>query len=208
MPCRNQTCLSPHRPVDIVRLVTRSLTVIAVAAALTGWAAAWVPTATAAEATLSGNAAARADRVRELPTLESRMLAAINNLRRSQGLVPLRPSRALAAVAHQQSASMAEHGFFAHASFNGIPFWQRVETKYPKPASGSWEVGENLVWGSPRLSARRALELWLESPPHRKNLLQRGWRELGIGAVHATAAPGVYDGLDVTILTVDFGVRR
>lgn len=198
----------------LARLVTRSLTVIAVAAVFSGLAAAWVPTATAAEATLSGNTTravstgARVDRVRELPALESRLLVAINDLRRSEGLVPLKPSRALAAVAHQQSASMAKHGFFAHASFNGLPFWQRVETRYPKPASGSWEVGENLVWGSPQLSARRALDLWLESPPHRKNLLQRAWRELGIGAVHATAAPGVYDGLDVTILTVDFGVRR
>jgi uncharacterized protein YkwD len=193
--------------VGITRLVTRSLTVIAVAAVLVGCAAAWVPTAAAAEETLAG-APARVDHVRALPRLESRLLLAINSLRRSQGLVPLRPNRALAAAAHQQSVSMAQHGFFAHASFSGMPFWQRVETKYRKPTSGSWEVGENLGWGSPRLSARSALELWLESPPHRKNLLQRDWRELGIGAVHASSAPGVYDGHDVTILTVDFGVRR
>jgi uncharacterized protein YkwD len=188
--------------------VTRSLTVIAVAAALAGPAAAWVPTAAASEATLSGRAVAHVDRVRTLPRLETRLLLVINELRRSEGLVPLRPSRALSAVAHEQSVSMAEHGFFAHASFNGLPFWQRVETKYPKPTSGSWRVGENLVWGAPQLSARRALELWLESPPHRKNLLQPSWRELGIGAVHAAEAPGVYEGLDVTIMTVDFGVRR
>jgi uncharacterized protein YkwD len=47
----------------------------------------------------------------------------------------------------------------------------------------------------------------MDSPPHRKNLLTPGWREVGLGAVRALGAPGVYRGLDVTILTADFGVR-
>jgi hypothetical protein len=34
------------------------------------------------------------------------------------------------------------------------------------------------------------------------------WREIGVSAVHENAAPGVYKGLDVTIVTTDFGVRR
>jgi uncharacterized protein YkwD len=49
--------------------------------------------------------------------------------------------------------------------------------------------------------------MWLDSPPHRKILLTSAWREVGLGAVRALAAPGVYKGLDVTILTADFGVR-
>ena len=39
-----------------------------------------------------------------------------------------------------------------------------------------------------------AVEMWLKSPPHRKNLLTPAWREIGIGGVHALAAPGVYRG--------------
>jgi hypothetical protein len=34
------------------------------------------------------------------------------------------------------------------------------------------------------------------------------WREIGVSAVHEAQAPGVYQGLDVTIVTTDFGVRR
>jgi uncharacterized protein YkwD len=64
-----------------------------------------------------------------------------------------------------------------------------------------------MVWASPGLSADQALEMWLNSPPHRKNLLTPAWREIGLGAVRALAAPGVYQGRDVTILTADFGVR-
>ncbi len=58
------------------------------------------------------------------------------------------------------------------------------------------------------MSARLALELWLASPPHRANLLSPRWREIGLGAVHAFVAAGVYEGRAVTILTADFGVRR
>jgi uncharacterized protein YkwD len=48
----------------------------------------------------------------------------------------------------------------------------------------------------------------LASPTHRENLLAPAWREIGLGAVHAIGAGGVYNGLDATILTADFGVRR
>ena len=166
-------------------------------------------TTTAAAGDTAGwnNAASGTERVTVLPGLEARLLIRINDLRRAAGLAPLRASPALAAAAHEQTYSMAEHGFFGHDSFSGAPFWKRVETRYPKTADGAWRVGENLVWSSPRLSARRALELWLNSPPHRQNLLTAAWREVGIAAVHASSAPGVYAGQDVTILTADFGAR-
>ena len=50
--------------------------------------------------------------------------------------------------------------------------------------------------------------MWLNSPPHRANLLQPKWREIGLGGVHAASAPGAFGGLPATILTADFGVRR
>ena len=146
-------------------------------------------------------------RMASLPLLQSQVLAAINDLRRKQGLVPLKPNSALAAAAFEQSASMAAHGFFGHASYGGSPFWKRVAAKYTI-SNGSWKVGENLVWRSPWLSAQSALELWLASPEHRDNLLSPAWREIGLGAVHVSSAPGVYEGRAVTILTADFGVRR
>jgi uncharacterized protein YkwD len=138
--------------------------------------------------------------------LETQMLAAINNLRRARGVVPLRLSRALAAAASRHSLSMADHGFFEHASLDGSPLSKRVQAAYPKNGS-RWRLGENLAWASPGLSPRQALALWLASPPHRENLLLPAWREIGLGAVHALVG-GVYEGRVVTILTADFGVRR
>ena len=47
----------------------------------------------------------------------------------------------------------------------------------------------------------------MNSPEHRANLLDRSWREVGLSAVHAASAPGVYGGDEVTIVTADFGFR-
>jgi uncharacterized protein YkwD len=139
------------------------------------------------------------------PELQNEVLAAINALRRSKGLRELRPNSALSRTALAHSVSMATHGFFEHSGWDGSAFWQRIKSGYP-PRQGAWSVGENLVWATPALSADQAVAMWLKSPPHRKNLLG-SWREIGLGAVRALSAPGVYEGLDVTILTADFGAR-
>jgi uncharacterized protein YkwD len=165
--------------------------------------------AVSSSAATSGGARATAGSARlvSLPQLESQVLARINDIRQKAGLVPLKPSAQLGTAAFEQSVSMAEHGFFAHESYSGSPFWKRVAARYASHAN-SWSVGENLVWRSPELNARTALDLWLRSPEHRENLLSPTWREIGLGAVHTTSAPGVYEGREVTILTADFGFRR
>jgi uncharacterized protein YkwD len=139
--------------------------------------------------------------------LQNQVLAAINDLRRTKGLSELRLSSALSLAALGHSQSMARRGFFSHDGFNGAPFWNRIKPRYRPQRGNFWGVGENMVWASPELSADQAIQMWLDSPPHRKNLLTPSWREVGLGAVHALGAPGVYQGLDVTILTADFGVR-
>lgn len=148
----------------------------------------------------------KADGVGRVHALEPQVFAAINDLRRAQGLAPLRLSRALSLAADGHSLSMAEHGYFEHSSLDGSPFTRRVVAAYA-PGARRWSVGENLVWASPGLSAREVLNLWLASPPHRATLLSPAWRDVGLGAVRAVAG-GVYGGRVVTILTADFGVRR
>jgi uncharacterized protein YkwD len=145
--------------------------------------------------------------VATVPDLQSQVLAAINDLRRSKGLHPLQLNNGLSVAALGHSQSMAKHGFFSHEGYNGSPFWARIKPHYRPLRGNFWGVGENMVWSSDGLSADQAIQMWMNSPPHRKNLLTPSWREIGLGAVHALAAPGVYQGLDVTILTADFGVR-
>lgn len=47
----------------------------------------------------------------------------------------------------------------------------------------------------------------MKSPAHRNNILTARWREIGLSAVTAPAAPGVFAGRDVVVMTTDFGVR-
>jgi uncharacterized protein YkwD len=140
--------------------------------------------------------------------LESGVLAEVNALRRSRGLTPLRLSSALSAAALQHSEEMGTQGFFGHDSADGSAFWKRVQRFYPSARRGYWSVGENLLWSSPDVDPAGALKMWMDSPPHRENLLTARWREIGISAVHVAAAPGTFRELDVTIVAAEFGVRR
>ena len=136
------------------------------------------------------------------------MLRAINGERQRHGLPPLRLSTALSTAANEHSREMATGGFFAHESRDGSAFDRRLARFYPRAGHPGWAVGENLAYGSPDLTAAQAVNLWMHSPGHRANLLSPEWREIGLGAVHADAAPGIFEGLGVTLVTADFGVRR
>ena len=140
--------------------------------------------------------------------LESSLLVDINTFRAQHALAKLRLSLQLTSAARAHSQQMAQDGYFAHDSADGSAFWRRLESYYRVSPAHSWSVGENLLWSSSALDGARTLEVWLASPPHRRNLMDPRWREIGVSAVHEAQAPGVYHGLDVTIVTTDFGVRR
>lgn len=143
-----------------------------------------------------------------LSSLELGVLRDLNAIRTQHGLVPVRLSAALTASSTQHSREMAADGYFEHSSADGTVFWKRIQRWYGSGGFGYWSVGENLLWSSPDVSAADALQLWMHSPEHRANILNPRWREIGVSAVHVDSAPGTYNGLPVTIITTDFGVRN
>jgi len=158
----------------------------------------------AGQATATGNPARTLSAADQL---ESQVLGELNAIRRAHGLVPLRLSRPLSSAADSHSRAMGTFGFFAHSSRDGSAFWKRVQRFYGPTGHGTWSVGENLLWSTTGLDASGALKLWMASPAHRKNILTPRWREVGLSAVSVPAAPGVFGGRDVVIITSDFGVR-
>jgi uncharacterized protein YkwD len=140
--------------------------------------------------------------------LEQGVLTDINAFRRDHNLTPLRFSVKLAAAAHSHSSEMAQRGYFSHDSANGTSFDRRISRYYAMKGARYWSVGENLLWSSPSVDAAAALNMWLNSPPHRKILLTARWREVGLSAVHVMSAPGTFSGREVTIVTADFGVKH
>ncbi len=132
----------------------------------------------------------------------------LNAVRVERALRPLRLNPQLQAAAERHSREMLARGYFSHASPDGGSFSARVRRFYRPPARGGYAVGENLLWGSPSVSPSRVVSLWLNSPEHRSILLSRRWRDVGVGAVHAASAPGMFAGAPVTMVTADFGVRN
>ncbi len=138
--------------------------------------------------------------------MESSIACLINEQRAAYGVGPVQPNGSLHDAALSHSTEMVREGYFEHTSPAGLTFVQRIEgTGYMRGAR-SWEVGENLVWGSGPLSTPRSLVTsWMNSPPHRENLLRGRFREIGIAAVVGTPE----NGSDPTGVTVssEYGVR-
>jgi uncharacterized protein YkwD len=137
-----------------------------------------------------------------LPALDLRIAAAINAVRLQHGLPKLRVSRPLHSAADDHSYDMARHGFFSHDSHDGTSPWARLAHFYRFRSAG-----ETLLWSAGDVAATTVVREWLASPEHRPILLAAGFRDLGVSAVHATAASGAFNG-DVTLVTADFGARR
>jgi uncharacterized protein YkwD len=140
--------------------------------------------------------------------LNASVLVKINDVRRAHGLAPVRENAKLERAAAAHSRAMATYGFFAHESRDGTPFWKRIARDYTSKGYRYWTVGETLLFSTDALGGAAAVRMWMNSPPHRKVLLSPAWREIGVAALTAHAAPGDFDGRDVTLLTADFGVRR
>ena len=180
--------------------VLASLTAAAIAFAPSTHAASSRPAAQKSPSSTSGTSV-------HLSTLESQLLGQINALRARHGLRRLRLSPGLTSAAAQHSASMAQKGYFAHESADGSSFFKRIAYYYPYRGYNRWSAGENILYSTPDIDSGASLRLWMNSPEHRANLLSRSWCEIGLGAVHSSSAPGVYNGDAVTVVTADFGVR-
>jgi uncharacterized protein YkwD len=140
--------------------------------------------------------------------LDLALLAQLNQIRSEHGLVPLTTSPGLDAAALEHTRDMVGHGYFAHSSADGTPFWRRIALYYPQSRYAYWSVGENLFWASGPATAADGLQAWMRSPAHRANILDPTWRQVGIASLSAAHAPGAFAGLDVTVITTDFGVRK
>jgi uncharacterized protein YkwD len=158
------------------------------------------PTASAAGACSSANASVSSVSKRALVRAT---LCVLNVDRKKHGLRPLRLNRKLSAAARGHSGAMASKRFFSHDSLNGASFLDRIRgTGYLRGAR-SWNVGENIAYGSGRLQTPRSIgRAWMNSPGHRANILSRSFRSIGIGIAAGTPLCG-----GGATYTTDFGRR-
>jgi uncharacterized protein YkwD len=119
--------------------------------------------------------------------MEGSIACLINEERGAYGVSPVQPNADLRQAALSHSTEMVSQGYFEHTSPAGVTFVDRIMATGYTQGARFWEVGENLVWGSGTLSTPQSLVTsWMNSPPHRENLLRARFRELGIAAVVGT----------------------
>jgi uncharacterized protein YkwD len=118
----------------------------------------------------------------------SEMLARVNAVRRREGMRPLAPNPLLDRLSQKHAEDMLARSFSGHRTPEGLGLAERARL-----GGYHFGIGENIV--EQRFSAEEALEAWMDSPGHRRNILDPHSREMGLGlAVGAgyDAAPGGY----------------
>jgi uncharacterized protein YkwD len=106
----------------------------------------------------------------------------INGARDDNGLSPLSPQSQLRAAARVQAADMACNHFTGHTGSDGSSVRDRVEAQ---GYSWSW-IGENYMITSSGPQA--AFNWWMNSEPHRNNILGSAYTEFGVGYIYSDEA--------------------
>jgi len=135
----------------------------------------------------------------------------INQERIAAGRGALRPNVLLHRAALDYTASMETGGFFSHyGDFVGHPIGATPVSRLRQigyiRSHEVWMVGENLHWTTAEMSAPAdVVRAWMNSPLHRKYLLKRRFRDLGVATVRGTP----YDPAEPGAITVasEYGFR-
>jgi uncharacterized protein YkwD len=123
---------------------------------------------------------------------ERTLLTAVNEVRATHKLRPLRVDPTLVRAARDYSALLIRRDVFTHGSLG---------TRLARYGVRGPVYGENLAWGKGETAtARGIVRGWLASPGHRANLLRPGWTRIGIGS-----SAGTFLGHGgATVVTADF----
>jgi uncharacterized protein YkwD len=98
---------------------------------------------------------------------------AINQARLARGVAPLRVGARLQRAARAHSRAMARSGSFTHGN------WYRRLRRFGVKGR---MLGETIAWGVGADATGPAIvAMWLASPPHRATMLDRSFRNLGVG---------------------------
>jgi uncharacterized protein YkwD len=129
-----------------------------------------------------------------LSAADQSLLAAVNKARAAAGLAALSIDASLETAAHAHTQDLLDNGAFTHDFI-------KDGTSYPFQTWIGWYyhgtcAGENLALGQPTLDSAYAVQLWLNSPGHRANMLSSSYRTIGVALQAKNGS---------TIATTDFG---
>lgn len=120
----------------------------------------------------------------------------VNQSRSSSGFESLVENEKLERAAEEKAGDMIEKNYFSHNSPDGTTPWYWFD----KNGYNYKYAGENLALGFS--SAEEEHEAWMESPTHRKNILNPNYKEIGVAVKN-----GKIDGKFVIVAVQMFGSR-
>lgn len=132
---------------------------------------------------------------------ETAVVERINTLRAQNGVAPLHADRRLARSAGRHSRDQLRHDALSHNAGNGTPFSVRMAR-----LARNRLVGENVAFLPDGMSDRaaRVVQMWMDSPGHRAQLLRPRYARVGIGRWYGSLGPR-RPGL---VITANFASRR
>lgn len=141
------------------------------------------------------------------PSLARTLFCELNSARATRKLRRLRRNRRLSQAARGHARDMLRRRYFAHRSPGGATVLTRARRAGYAAGGEGVLVGELLglgFAGTPwALTPRRLVRMWLASPSHRRVLVSRRWRELGIGSAFFSWGP-----IQAFVVAADFGRHR
>jgi hypothetical protein len=123
----------------------------------------------------------------------SSIIEETNKQRELYNLLALEPSLVLEKAAQMKANDMAQDGYFAHSSPNGKNPWywlEQVGYQYSY-------AGENLAMNFSE--SQNIVDAWMDSIGHRSNILNKKFRQVGIGI-----SRGIYEGEETTFVVQYF----
>lgn len=143
----------------------------------------------------------------QLNPYEQQLVKYVNQERADKGLRKLKVHIDLVAAARAHAADMGANKYFQHDSLDGSTFAERiVAAGYEREGYDSWKAGENIGWGAGLYSSPVVIvQQWMGSPAHRAVILNKAFREIGVGAV-STEGYGSVEGT-VWFFTMDAAAR-
>ena len=124
--------------------------------------------------------------VPDLPQVEQHIVEITNKARQEQNLAPLKVNAILARAARAYAERVAKGGIFSHTADGRTPA-QRAESAGYKHC----DISENLAMDQSSKGfdtgalALQAIAGWMNSPPHRANIMRASATEIGVGVARA-----------------------
>ena len=132
-------------------------------------------------------------------------LCLINRERTQRGLSALSENTLLDQASTEHSQDMVTRDYFEHDAPDGRSVSDRLKAVgYARGTNHS--DGENIAYGvGPKATPSAIVRAWMNSPPHRADILRPAFTEIGIGI--ALGAPVVSEGKQsrAATYTTDFG---